>query len=328
MVSTPVQPNTEHDSRRLAFVAQKPEVSILVVAFRSREFILDCIESIFDETRRTPFEVLLIDNSDDGTGELVAERFPLVRVIPNRKNLGFGRGNNKLAAHAFSNRILLLNPDTKVTNGAIDRLVDFAKANTDAGAWAGVTVTPEGVQDAGNRMVIPSFRTLLRWAFGDAKALEAGGLGAGATSPGRVDVLPGGYMMVRHDVWMQLSGFDESFFLYSEEIDFFLRFRRAGHTALVTPDSVVIHDAGSGERISPQRLLYRTKGQMHFVRKHWPAPLAQIALALLWFGFSWRWLASVVLSPAGRRASSWRAKRRAYGGLVLRPWRWWKGYAP
>lgn len=312
---------------------QQPDVSVLIVAFKSQDFILDCIESIYRHTARTAFEVLVIDNSDDGTAELLAERAPEVRVVPNKENLGFGRGNNRLAEAARGKRLLLLNPDTWLTDDAIDRLDNFAQLRPEAGAWGGLTITPDGELDAGNRLVFPTLRRLMRWTLGDGAALEEGGLPGRDRTPGKtpgpVDVLPGGFMMVRRDVWDALGGFDEEFFLYSEEIDFFLRLKRAGFAAWATPHAVVVHDAGSGDRGSPQRLLYRTKGQMHYVRKHWSGPRARAALALLWIGFTWRWLAGLTLgvwSPRDR-AQDWRRKRRAYGGLAFRPWRWWRGYA-
>jgi GT2 family glycosyltransferase len=303
-----------------------PEVSILIVAFRSKRFILDCIRSIYAHTKQTRFEILLIDNSNDGSAELVAEHAPMVRIVSTDTNLGFACGNNRLAAVARGGLLLLLNPDTCLRSDAVDRLAAFARSKPEAGAWGGLTVTPEGALDAGNRLVIPSLGRLLCWAMGKGDALSDGGLAAGADTPAPVEVLSGSFMMVRRDVWTALGGFDESFFLYSEEIDFFLRLRREGFEAWATPDALVIHDVGSGDRRSPERLRYLTTGRAHFVRTHWPPAKAAVALCLLWIGTAARWAGAAVLSAFPRAPGRWRSARRGYAGLVWRPWRWWGGY--
>jgi GT2 family glycosyltransferase len=306
--------------------ADRPEVSVLIVAFRSKAFILDCIQSIYANTMRTSLEILLIDNSNDGAVARIAEHAPMVRVLPNGENLGFARGNNRLAAAARADRLLLLNPDTFLCDDAIDRLTDFSRSRPHAGAWGGITVTPEGDYDAGNRLVFPSLGRLARWALGDGDALSEGGLPAGAVEPAPVEVLSGSFMMVRRDVWNSLGGFDESYFLYSEEVDFFLRLKRLGLEAWATPDAVVVHDVGSGDRHSPQRLLYRVTGQAHFVRKHWSWPKASAAAGLIWVGVAWRWLAAAILSALPRDRARWRTRRRGYAGLLRHPGQWWRGY--
>jgi GT2 family glycosyltransferase len=307
----------------------RPEVSILIVAYRSRDFILDCISSIYAYTRNTAFEVLVIDNSNDGAADRIAEHAPAVRLISTEENLGFGRGNNRLAAAARADRFLLLNPDTRLRSDAIDRLAAFARRKPDAGAWGGLTVTPDGRYDAANGLVIPNLGRLMRWALGKGNALSNGGLmAAGIDKPAAVDVLSGSFMMVRRDVWAALGGFDESYFLYSEEIDFFLRLKRLGLEAWATPEAVVIHDVGSGDRHAPERLRYRMTGQAHFVRTHWSPWKARVARAAMWIGAADRWLVSAILGViVPGAADHWRSRRRGYGEVAWRPWRWWGGYS-
>lgn len=302
------------------------DVSILIVGYQSKGFIAECLQAISDHTKTAKYEILFIDNSDDGAADLVKARFPDVRVLPGQGNLGFGTGNNRLAAVAKAPRVLCLNPDTVMQDGALDVLVAFAKSKPQAGAWGGLTLSPEGHLDAGNRLVIPSLGKVARNAFGDPKAMQSGGLPPGAGEPGQVDVLCGGFMMVRRDVWEALGGFDESFFLYSEEVDFFARLKAGGWEAWVTPEARVTHDVGSGAPVSPTRLYYRAKGQMHYAKKHWGGGGATLAGGLFWLTYKRRWALAFLkgLAPWAKRA---RATRRGYGPLVWRPWRWWSGYA-
>ena len=102
----------------------QPAVSIIVVSYNTREMTLDCLRSVFAETR-TPFELIVVDNaSPDGSAEAIAAAFPDIRLIASRENLGFAPANNMAVREARADLVLLLNPDTVVLDGAIDRLID------------------------------------------------------------------------------------------------------------------------------------------------------------------------------------------------------------
>jgi N-acetylglucosaminyl-diphospho-decaprenol L-rhamnosyltransferase len=298
-----------------------PEVSVLVVAYNSRDFIRECIGSVIAHTQ-CDHEILLIDNGRDGTAELVAQEFPSVRIVPSRGNIGFGKGNNALAAVARGRYLLLLNPDTWLHDPAIDRLLEFAHRQP-AGAWGGLTTYPDGTLDTGNFLSIPTLPGLIR------NALVGGNLGArraeleALQAPQRVDVLCGGLMMLSRQSWDRLGGFDESFLLYSEEIDLFTRLARTGQEAWITPECRIVHNVGSGAPHSATRLMFATTGSMHYARKHWRKPGAQIAGAALWLAAARRWGTSLLLGlMSGRHL----ARRKAYDRIVLKPWLWWNGY--
>lgn len=305
-----------------AAVPERPEVSVLSVAYNSRDYIVRCLETVIAHTQATGYELLLVDNGTDGSGALVAEALPQVRVIPGRGNIGFGAANNLLARHAEGELLLLLNPDTYLEADAIDRLVAFARATPQAVAWAGRMVTPAGLPDGGTGMPFPTLlgfaRASLGLGGGRARRAEA------AAAPHRAGILHGGFMLIRRDTFAALGGFDESFFLYSEEVDLFARLAAAGHQAWVTPDSVVVHDVGSGEVLSRSRILFKTRGQMHYLRKHWPTAKAAAAGAMIWAQAAQRALRGAML---GRLVPRWRELADAYGPIALRPASWWRGYA-
>lgn len=303
-------------------VAEAPRLSVLVVAYQSRAFLETCIGSVIAHTS-APIEILVIDNGTDGGGAAVTQRFAEVRAIASEGNIGFGAGNNRLAAAARAPYLLLLNPDTRVEDDAIDRLLAFATSRPDAVAWGGRTVSPAGHPDSGNHIVIPTLGALARLVLGDGSGMRAGGLADDAREPAPVDVLCGGFMMIRTDVWRAFGGFDETFFLYSEEVDLFVRLKAAGHVVLATPDSAIVHDVGSGEALSPTRTFYRTVGQMQFARKHWRGPSATVAAALIWTAAAQRFAYGLALGWRKPRAA---AMRRAYEPIALRPSRWWLGY--
>ena len=103
------------------------KLSIVIICWNDRKVIANCLQSIFGGTRSTDFEVIVSDNgSADGSPEFIRQQFPAVRVIENRANLGFGKGNNAGIAATQGEYVLILNPDTIVHDGTLDRLVEFA----------------------------------------------------------------------------------------------------------------------------------------------------------------------------------------------------------
>jgi len=306
---------------------KEPLVSILVVAFRSSAFIAECLLGISRSAANTPHEVLLIDNGDDGTEALVRERFPAVRIVPSEGNIGFGAGNNRLAAQARAPRLLLINPDAIPRGSAIDDLVRFAQQHPEAAAWGGRSLSPDGTLDAANFLVLPRLSDFLRAPFGSLRRLASGGLPADARAPGYVDVLSGGFMMVSADIWRELGGFDESFFLYSEEIDLFKRMKDRGHRAIVSPDVAVVHDAGGGQALSPTRFLYRTAGQMHYARKHFGAIGAFATACALWLVAAKYVVGTAIAAPLmPSRSKRLRAVGIGWRSVLLNPAKWWGGY--
>jgi len=299
-----------------------PDLSILIVAYNSAAFIADCIGSVIAHTAPGSYEILLVDNGTDGTAGKVAAEFPAVRIIPGRGNIGFGQANNLLASHARGRYLLLLNPDTQLADPAIDSLLAFARSQP-AAAWGGLTTLPDGSLDGGNFLTIPTLGGIARDVVGlGGRGRERGRLEQ-LTAPERVDVLCGGFMLVSREAWDAVGGFDPSFLLYSEEIDLFTRLRKLGQTVWLYPGSRIIHDAGSGNADTPARMRHFHIGLMHYARRHWSTPTAQIVGVAYWLIAARRWVVSVMLS---RVSASHAARMKAHTPIVVNPAIWWRGY--
>jgi len=301
------------------------DVSVLIVGYKSRDLLADCLRGLYEHTRGVAMEVLYVDCSDDGSCGLVRERFPQTRVIDNDENLGFGRGNNFLARHAQGRYLLLLNPDTLIEDNAVGKLVRFADATADAGAWGGMTMLPDGRVDPGSQQKRPGIRHSLFRLLG-LNRLNRGGLTADASGPADVEVLCGAFMMVRRDVWERLGGFDESFFLYCEEVDLCYRLHLAGYRILMTPDSKIVHLVGSGDSKSGARMVALTKGSVHFERKHFGPAHNVIDLALRWLYSATRYVGGVLARPmiGAERSARLRDRNRP---IVFGPGEWMRGWA-
>ena len=103
------------------------DVSIIVVAWNVKKLLYDCLKSVYDETRDIDFEVIYVDNaSEDGSVEMVKEKFPEVTIIENDENMGFIKANNQGIEIATGRYVLLLNSDTIVLDNAIAKTVKFA----------------------------------------------------------------------------------------------------------------------------------------------------------------------------------------------------------
>ncbi|MGE4411549.1 MAG: glycosyltransferase family 2 protein [Sphingobium sp.] len=317
--SSPPQP--DQNTGREQEVA--PVLSILIVTYNSRDFILDCIDSVIRHTSRTPYEILLVDNGPDGSGELVRRERPSVHILEPIGNVGFGAGNNYLAKAARGEFLLMLNPDTTLRDDAIDRLVEFARDFPQASAWGGRTITKADWFDGGNRIAIPTLPKLFAEVVGRQPKDHNRTDRHGITAPYRVDVLCGGYMMMKRDMWDKLGGFDPEFFLYFEEVDLFTRLRTMGGEAWVKPDSIIVHDVGSGNPFDPKRLNFIALGQMHYIRKHWNRAAQTIAMVLIWLAAVRRMTQGLLL---GAFKPTKRAQFRGYAGIVFSPGSWKNGY--
>lgn len=298
----------------------QPLLSILVVAYNSRDHILACLAAAARSAAAIPHEVLLIDNGQDGTAALALEHFPTIRVVPSRGNVGFARANNILAQSARGELLLLLNPDAIAEEDAIAALLACARRHPGAAAWGGATLTADGLPDMGNDIRPPSVVALLKRAIG-IRHLPLPP--ASSAADAEVEVLCGGFALIHAEAWRLLGGFDEAFFLYSEEVDLFVRARRAGWSIWRTPMGRVVHFAGNGVTLSQSRLLFQATGQMHYLRKHWPRGLALAGGALVWLIAAQRFAAGRLL---GARHPALRQLGEAYRIVATRPWEWFSGY--
>jgi len=304
-----------------------PSLSIVIVSYNTREIALACVRSVFEQTTRTPFELLVIDNaSADGSADAVEAEFEgRLRLMRSADNLGFARANNEAAKDARGELLLLLNPDTVVLDAAIEKLLAFAEAHPDAGIWGGRTLFPDrslNPTSCWNRMTPWSVfcqATGLSKAFPRVPLLNPEAVAAWWTGgPRRVDIVSGCFFLIRRDLWDRLGGFDPSFFMYGEEADLCLRARALGARPMVTPDAVIIHLGGASERVRADKLVRLLKAKAMLVRRHVGGPAwLSVGLLALWSwsrAFAWAIEARVSPSPARRAAASawtetWRRRR-------------------
>jgi GT2 family glycosyltransferase len=305
----------------------KVDVSVLIVCYKALDLIGDCLRGLYAHTTGCRFEVLLLDCSNDGTVEFVRTSYPRTRLIENTENLGFGRGNNRLAEFATGRYLVLLNPDTLVHDDAIGELFRTAEATPGVGAVGGWARRADGSRDPGCQQFLPTFWRLTLVALGGARLLN-GAIPENATAPGPAEILSGAFMLVPADVWREVGGFDTSFFMYSEEVDLCYRISRTGRPVIMTPRAEITHLVGGGSSLNPRRTLMITTARMHFLRKFWSPASATIGGFLLWLWAAFRFFGGSLLSFLPFKRDRALALRDSYRDIVLSPRLWWRGYQP
>jgi hypothetical protein len=320
---------------RAAAASDRPVLSVLIVSYNTRAETLACLASLARETPDLEHEVIVVDNaSSDGSAEAIAAEFPNVRLIALSENAGFARGNNIAAEAARGDYLLLLNPDTIILDRAAERLVAFARATPGAGIWGSSTLFGDGRLDPTCAFRRMSLGSLFCRATGLANAFASRPLFNGELYPDwqrdsvrEVDVIAGCYLLITHDLWRRLEGFDPLFFMYGEEADLCLRARALGAKPLFTPDAPITHFGGLSERTRTSKMIKLLTAKSTLVRRYfaWPAILPGLALLAFW-PLS-RWLThGLVAALTGRDASReeagtwaeiWRARSVWLAGFSL-----------
>jgi GT2 family glycosyltransferase len=241
------------------------DLSVIVVNWNTRDMLSRCLASIYTYPPGSEFEVLVVDNaSSDGSAQMVQERFPQVRSIQNRENLGFARANNLAIRESRGRYVLLLNSDTEVLSGALQYLLDFIEKHTEAGAIGPKVLNPDlTLQSSCNPM--PTLgrelwhlmhldhlwpRSIYREENWDATVAHA------------VEVIQGNCLLIRRKALSDVGVLDEAFFMFTEEVDLCYRLLQRGWSVYWVPMARIVHYGGQSTRQALKEMfieLHRSK---------------------------------------------------------------------
>lgn len=259
-------------------VQEPPELSIIIVNWNTRDLLRDCLNSVYVETRVTPFEVFVVDNaSSDSSVEMVKREFPQVRLIENRENLGFAKANNQAIKQSRGSYILLLNPDTVVLSGALDKMVAFMRAHPAVDASGPMLLNPDGsVQrstwDASYMFKSGGLFLLREWLATHLLGLLVRKLGKGGAyspHPRQVFAIIGACMMMTREAVDKVGLLDEQYFFYSEEADWFYRLKQLGGEAYFIPEVQIIHYGAQSIKQVNTKSKYYYQSKYLFTKKHY-----------------------------------------------------------
>ena len=237
------------------------DVSIIIVNWNTCQVTCDCLRSIYEQTKGIAFEIILVDNasSDDSVGK-IRQEFPQVIFIENAENRGFAAANNQAMKMSKGRHILLLNPDTIILDGAIQKSLNFAEKNPEAAVIGIRNEKPDGALDM-SCFQFASVKNLVISCFGLQSLFPKNRLWGRERyswwdylAIAEVDVVAGCYMLVRSDAIEQIGMLDEDYFMYGEEMDWCWRFKQKGWKVLYYPQAKIIHYGGMSAAKNPNSM--------------------------------------------------------------------------
>lgn len=292
---------------------------VVVVSYQRRDLLLRCCETVHAHAPQA--NLIVVDNaSADGSAAAIRASFPEVHVIESPENLGFGRAVNLGAESALGDYLLLLNPDTRLLDRALEKLVAFAEAHPEAGLYGGVAVGADGLTEGASCWNRPTVWSSLCRGLGLA-ALFPGDRWLDSESvrlvPSRrvqpVDIVSGCFLLIRRELWKALGGFDPAFFMYGEDFDLSLRARALGARPLVTLDARLVHHGGASEHDDADRLVRLLRSKAQLFDRHFSRPSAWAGKRALWLWALTRRIGYAAAARlAGRGAGSAQAWREVW----------------
>lgn len=266
------------------------DLSIIIVNFNTQRITLDCIKSINEKTKGIEYEIILIDNaSKDGSvnaiSKLKEHNSKLnLKIIENKKNLGFGPGNNQGIRMAKGEFILLLNTDTLIHDNVLSEIVDWMRKNEKVGVATCALKNKDGsLQGTGG--YFPTLFRVFAWMFflEDIPLLDAlikpfhpvhgqSPFYKGTSQfkkPREQDWVTGAFLLTRRDVINKVGNFDEDYFMYTEEVDFCFRVKKAGWQIWYLPKWSITH-LGGASSTAEFPIVSEYKGIKIFYSKHYP----------------------------------------------------------
>ena len=249
-----------------------PRIAIVVVSWNSASDLATCLGSLAHVT--LPVEVVVVDNaSTDGSADIARAVRPAVTVIEAGDNLGFARASNRGWRATSASFVLFLNPDAVLEAGAVEALVALLESRPDVGIVGPATFNRDGTPQVSFG---PDLTPLAEWRqSGLVRAVRARDpetlrtLGATIAREQEPDWISGSCLLARRSLLERLSGFDERFFLYEEDVDLCARARASGSRVVFTPAARVTHGLGrSMEKASDRARLEYARSHLLYYRKH------------------------------------------------------------
>ncbi len=281
-----------------------PQLSVIIVSWNVSGFLNHCLDSVIRACTDIQFEIIVVDNaSTDGTAEMIKAKYPSVKLIENAENVGYSKANNQGIMFSRGRYTLFLNPDTILPRDALRLSIDYMEQNRLVGAMSLKLVDADGSFQAACRRSFPTPSTAfyrmtgLSSLFPRSKRFGKYNLTfLDEDETMAVDAICGAYMMVRHEILQHTGGFDESFFMYGEDIDLCWRIRKAGYEIIYHPIAEIIHFKGESSKKNRFRSALNFYNSMFiFSKKYFSEKMTFMPRSILFIGIFFN---AIVKAPA------------------------------
>ncbi|WP_366923787.1 glycosyltransferase family 2 protein [Metallumcola ferriviriculae] len=279
------------------------DLTIIIVNYNVKNLLYQALKSIPRGISHISYEVQVVDNhSTDGSQEMVLRDFPEVDLIQNKENVGYAKANNQAIRKAKGKYILLLNPDTVILPGAIDKLMDYLSKHKQVGAIGPKIEMADGNLDKACKRGFPTplnslFKTVgLDKLFPNSRLFGSYNLTyLNNDMEHLIDCLVGACMLVRREVIEKVGMLDEQFFMYGEDIDWCYRIKDAGWYIVYYPEAKIIHY----KRASSSKRKLKTTYEFHramvlYFKKHYSERYNVLIMWLVYLGIGASYLVSLL----------------------------------
>ena len=239
--------------------ANLPTVSVAIVSYNVKQYIIHCIDSINKSDYAGRIELIVIDNNSfDGSLENIKQQFTDVICIQNTENVGFGKAINQATGIASGKYYLILNPDTIIEESTISTFVDYLENNSSIGLVGPKIVNSDGSLQKGCKRSFPTIGVALPKLIGLDKLFPnsrlAGRYNLNYLDPDeihKVDAISGSCMFIRSELFNKIGGFDEQFFMYGEDLDLCYQIYQQGFEVHYLPTTQIMHYQGESVKSAP-----------------------------------------------------------------------------
>ena len=290
--------------------AEQRALDVAIVSYRCEGLLRDCLASLRENPPKRQMLIHVVDNaSGDGTAEMVAREFGEVRLTVNDENTGFSVANNIAIRAGAAPYVLVLNPDTRITAGALERLCAVLDDRPEIGMVGPRLELEDGSFDHAAKRSFPTPLSALGHFTGLGRRQGASGKLAsyratelGEEEAGPVDAVNGAFMLMRREALDRVGLFDEGYWMYMEDLDLCYRFKQAGWVVFYEPAATVVHvKAGtSGQHRSWKLNRAFHYGMLRFYRTHYAADANPFERIAVYGGIGFKLLVSAARSAIAR----------------------------
>lgn len=228
------------------------DLSIIIVSYNAREFLLSCLLSIKDSVGDLRHEVIVVDNdSSDRSSEMIKKDFPNVILIESKRNLGFSKANNLGVKKAKGKYILFLNPDTLLHDDVLNKMVSFMDNHKNAGVSTCKLAMKNGKLDDACHRGFPTPWNAFCYFSGLAKIFPHSKIFSGynlgfldLNKIHEIDACAGAFMLTRREAGEEINWWDEDYFFYGEDLEFCYRLKEEGWKIYFVPSVSILHYKG------------------------------------------------------------------------------------
>jgi O-antigen biosynthesis protein len=279
------------------------KLSVIIVNYNVKYFLDQCLYSIFKSLNGIEGEVIVVDNNSvDGSEAMIRDKFPQVKLICNNENVGFSKANNQAIKLAQGEYVLCINPDTVIEESTLRICCDFMDSHPDAGGLGPKMIDGKGKYLPESKRGLPTPKVALYKILGLTKFFPESPVFAryylghlSKNEVNKIEILTGSFMFIRKSVLDQIGLFDETFFMYGEDIDLSYRILKAGYNNYYLPETTIIHYRGeSTKKSTVNYVLIFYKAMKIFTEKHFSNNQAFIFSLLINIAINARAFLSIV----------------------------------